>query len=336
MNGRSRSLMLAAAVVCARRRDDGLRQQEEELRPPPAADDDGGRDDNDQHRRRSSSVIELRSSVRAPPASRRSRPPATASSCPTSQRSFSKAITGVGANDFEARAKLLKEFADKTPSDIRPDFEVLADAFTQVRLGAQGHPLHSGQVPDAATLAKLQQLSTSIDQAAVTKASTHISAWAQKQLLEELTHEWRRPARRDGGRRRAPRVVAAEARREPHRDRQPAPRAGRSRVGDRRRDRQGRQGLHPRQRRRVRPSARRAAAGAVSISLDEEGGRSRRRTPRAISAGTAPPAPASSTRSRPRPSSTRCACSAPGSRAPGRCCSPACAGRSSRASTSST
>ena len=34
--------------------------------------------------------------------------------------------------------------------------------------------------PDAATLAKLQKLSTEIDQAKLTAASAHISAWVQK------------------------------------------------------------------------------------------------------------------------------------------------------------
>ena len=68
----------------------------------------------------------------------------------------------------------------------------------------------------------------------------------------------------------------------------------------------------------------------LDLARRERRARRRAKTPRAISAATAPPAPASSTRSRPRQSSTRCACSAPGSRAPGRCCSRACAGRSSQ------
>ncbi len=94
--------------------------------------------------------------------------------------SFSKAITGVGENDFEARAKILKQFADKTPSDIRPDFEVLASAFGKYASALKGIHFKAGSVPDAATLTKLQKLSTSINQAEVTTASTHIAAWAQK------------------------------------------------------------------------------------------------------------------------------------------------------------
>jgi hypothetical protein len=37
-----------------------------------------------------------------------------------------------------------------------------------------------GQTPSAEALAKLQKLSTQIDQAKLTAASAHISAWVQK------------------------------------------------------------------------------------------------------------------------------------------------------------
>jgi predicted small lipoprotein YifL len=94
--------------------------------------------------------------------------------------SFSKAITGAKSDDFATRAKLLKDFADKTPSDIRPDFEVLAATFSKYADAFKGITIKPGQVPDAATLVKLQKLTSSINQASVTQASAHISAWAQK------------------------------------------------------------------------------------------------------------------------------------------------------------
>ena len=93
---------------------------------------------------------------------------------------FTKALSGTGASDFEKRAQVLKEFADKTPSDIRPDFQVLADAFAKYASAFKDVHFTPGQVPNAATLAKLQNLVAQIDQTAVTRASTHISAWAQK------------------------------------------------------------------------------------------------------------------------------------------------------------
>src|SRR4051812_14481042 len=63
-----------------------------------------------------------------------------------------------GANgDVAKQAALLKEFAEKTPEDIRPDFETLADAFTKLSAAMKGIDLSKG-IPDAATLAKLQKL----------------------------------------------------------------------------------------------------------------------------------------------------------------------------------
>jgi hypothetical protein len=92
---------------------------------------------------------------------------------------FSAALTGgANAQDLKTEARVLKEFADRTPSDIRADFEVLADYMTKVADAAGG--LKAGQTPNAQTLAKLQKLATEIDQAKLTAASKHISAWVQK------------------------------------------------------------------------------------------------------------------------------------------------------------
>jgi hypothetical protein len=92
---------------------------------------------------------------------------------------FSSAFSGAAnSQDLKKEAQLLKEFADKTPADIRPDFQVLAQYMTKIADALGGVKL-SG-TPNAATLAKLQKLSTEIDQAKLTAASAHISAWVQK------------------------------------------------------------------------------------------------------------------------------------------------------------
>ena len=92
---------------------------------------------------------------------------------------FSSAFSGAAnAQDLKKEAQLLKEFADRTPSDIRPDFEALADYMTKIADAAGG--LKPGTTPDAATIAKLQKLATEVDQKKLTAASTHISAWVQK------------------------------------------------------------------------------------------------------------------------------------------------------------
>lgn len=91
---------------------------------------------------------------------------------------FSSAMSGAAnSSDLKKQAQLLKEFADRTPSEIRPDFQVLADYFGKVA-DAVGK-LKPGAVPDAAALAKLQQLSTSIDSNRLQQASEHITTWLQ-------------------------------------------------------------------------------------------------------------------------------------------------------------
>ena len=92
---------------------------------------------------------------------------------------FSNAFSGASnSQDVKKQAELLKEFADKTPSDIRPDFQVVADYFSKIAEVAGS--LKTGQTPDPATIAKLQKLSTEVDQTKLTQASQHISAWVTK------------------------------------------------------------------------------------------------------------------------------------------------------------
>ncbi len=92
---------------------------------------------------------------------------------------FSSAMQGANGN-VQKEAALLKQFADQTPSDIRPDFETIADALTQIAGDLKGVDLASGKTPDAATLAKLAALGTQFSGAKFTKAETDIAAWAQK------------------------------------------------------------------------------------------------------------------------------------------------------------
>jgi hypothetical protein len=92
---------------------------------------------------------------------------------------FSAAFSGTASSqNLKAEASLLKEFAAKTPPEIRDDFEVLADYMQKVA-DAVGN-FKPGQTPDAATIAKLQKLSTQIDQKKLSTASTNIGAWVQK------------------------------------------------------------------------------------------------------------------------------------------------------------
>jgi hypothetical protein len=93
-------------------------------------------------------------------------------------QAFAQAMQGANG-DLSKSAQIFKEFADKTPSDIKPDFELVASALQKYADALKGVDLTSGQAPDPSTLAKLTQLTGELDTAALTKAENHISAWAQ-------------------------------------------------------------------------------------------------------------------------------------------------------------
>jgi hypothetical protein len=82
--------------------------------------------------------------------------------------------------DPEKNAQLLKDFADQTPEEIRPDFQVIADAYSKIAGAMKGVDLTSGKPLSAEAIAKLQAISGEIDSAKVTQASKNISTWASK------------------------------------------------------------------------------------------------------------------------------------------------------------
>jgi hypothetical protein len=75
--------------------------------------------------------------------------------------------------------QLFQSFVDKAPSEIKPDLQVLADAFSKYVDVLANVDLKPGQTPDAATIQKLQQAIASIDETKVQKASQHLDAWAK-------------------------------------------------------------------------------------------------------------------------------------------------------------
>lgn len=92
---------------------------------------------------------------------------------------YSAALSGGGAgSDLKKTAQVVQEFADEAPSEIKADFQVVADYMSKIA-DAAGN-LKPGQTPDAATLQKLQKLSTSIDTQKLTQASQNITAWVSK------------------------------------------------------------------------------------------------------------------------------------------------------------
>src|SRR5262249_53426696 len=90
---------------------------------------------------------------------------------------FSQALSGTGNADMGKAAAAFAALTDKAPSDIKPDFQTINDAFQKMASALKGVDLRGGKTPDASTLAKLQQLSSQIDQAKLTAGETHISPW---------------------------------------------------------------------------------------------------------------------------------------------------------------
>ncbi|HZO62855.1 MAG TPA: hypothetical protein VFB35_07725, partial [Gaiellaceae bacterium] len=90
------------------------------------------------------------------------------------QQKYSQALSG-GAGDLKTTLQAIQDVADKAPSDIKSDFQVFADYLKKV-YDVVGN-IKPGQTPDAATLAKLQKLGTSLDTTKVTQAAQHITTW---------------------------------------------------------------------------------------------------------------------------------------------------------------
>jgi hypothetical protein len=92
-------------------------------------------------------------------------------------QSFAEAMAG-SAQNLDKTAALVKQFAEKTPTDIRPDFKVLAAAWAKVATSLKGVDLSSGKAPSASVLAKLVKLSSQLDAKKLTTASQDIEVWA--------------------------------------------------------------------------------------------------------------------------------------------------------------
>jgi hypothetical protein len=93
-------------------------------------------------------------------------------------QTFAEAMAG-NTQNLQRTAALVQQFAKKTPTDIRPDFQVLAATWTKVASALKGVNLSSGKAPTATVLAKLVKLSSQLDAEQLTTASQDIAVWAR-------------------------------------------------------------------------------------------------------------------------------------------------------------
>ena len=93
----------------------------------------------------------------------------------------SKLAAAMGGQDAGVAdvSQLFDELADQVPDEIKDDWQVLAANFQKIADALKGADLSSG-TPDAATLEKLQKLSTTLDSKEVRQAAANIEAWADE------------------------------------------------------------------------------------------------------------------------------------------------------------
>lgn len=92
---------------------------------------------------------------------------------------LSQALGAAGASgDLGDSSEFFDEFADRAPDEIRDDFQILAEAYSEYADALGDVDLQSGETPSAEDLQALQEALSSIDQAEVTAASQRISEWA--------------------------------------------------------------------------------------------------------------------------------------------------------------
>ena len=82
--------------------------------------------------------------------------------------------------DLQEASKIFDEIADQVPDEIKADYQVIAENFKKIAEALKGVDLTSGQAPSPEALAKLQELSTSMDSPKVQQATQHIEAWVKK------------------------------------------------------------------------------------------------------------------------------------------------------------
>jgi hypothetical protein len=91
-----------------------------------------------------------------------------------------QATSGSTETKLENEVTIFHQFANAAPSDVRGDFQTLADALdtyvhTLLKAGVK-----AGQVPTPAQIAKIQAATKAFSTPKLRAAQRHLSAWAQK------------------------------------------------------------------------------------------------------------------------------------------------------------
>ncbi len=99
----------------------------------------------------------------------------------TASQALGEALSGANTGpELEEAADRIRDFAEEVPEEISDDVEVLADVFEQYVAVFGDLDLQEGEIPSAEQAQELASALATIDQEAVTEASTNITAWSQE------------------------------------------------------------------------------------------------------------------------------------------------------------
>jgi hypothetical protein len=87
--------------------------------------------------------------------------------------------TGSVETRLNKEAQLLHDYANAAPSDVRADFQTLADAFDTYVHALLKAGIKPGQVPTQAQIAKIQAAAKEFSSSKLRTAERHLAAWAQ-------------------------------------------------------------------------------------------------------------------------------------------------------------
>jgi hypothetical protein len=91
-----------------------------------------------------------------------------------------QATSGSTEARLENEVKLFHQFANAAPSDVRGDFQTLANALDTYVHALLKAGVKAGQVPTPAQIAKIQAAAKAFDTSKLRAAQQHLTAWAQK------------------------------------------------------------------------------------------------------------------------------------------------------------
>jgi hypothetical protein len=88
--------------------------------------------------------------------------------------------SGSAETRIRNEAKLFQDYANSAPSDVRGDFQTLANAFNTYVQALLKAGLKPGKVPTQAQIAQIQAAAKAFSTPKLRAAEQHLTAWAQK------------------------------------------------------------------------------------------------------------------------------------------------------------